>query len=182
MRSYLSAGVVFILVSIFIYNDSVYEYSLEGMAGGTKQLSEYSGRNILIVTLPSIISEANQAQLQKLDSLYRSKASELSVIAVPSFEDGFSSQNKSDLAAWYRSLLDSNIFLSDGVYVRKTSTNEQHPLFQWLTQVEKNGNFNLDVQKPFDKFIINKHGELVAVLGSYISFSSVSLNRVLAVQ
>ncbi|HRG25105.1 MAG TPA: hypothetical protein PLL23_11960 [Chitinophagaceae bacterium] len=180
MRVFLTFGTALVLLLKVTVFSSVYDFSIAGISGETRQLSTYNQKKLLIVTLPTVINEDNSTKLLKLDSLAKARKPDLSIVAVPSFEDGFTVLNKEQLKSWYQGHLDSSVFIADGSYTRKTSLDNQHPLFKWLTKSEQNGNFDLDVQNPFDKFFINSEGQLVAVLGAYIPFSSTSINKVLS--
>ena len=41
---------------------------------------------------------------------------------------------------------------------------DQHPLYQFLTQKEKNGVFDAEMQWNFQKFLVGKDGKLVEVI------------------
>lgn len=180
MRVFITFGTALVLLVKLTVFSSVYDFSITGISGETRQLSIYNQKKLLIVTLPTIVNEANSAKLLKLDSLAKARKLDLSIVAVPSFEDGFTVLSREQLKDWYKAQLDSSVFIADGIYARKTSLENQHPLFKWLTKSDQNGSFDQDVQNPFDKFFINAEGQLVAVLGAYIPFSSTSINRVLS--
>ena len=47
-----------------------------------------------------------------------------------------------------------------------TKGKEQHPVYQWLTQKDKNGKLNSEVKWNFQKYLINEDGTLFTVLAS----------------
>src|ERR1041385_5452553 len=97
---------IFVAVSIFAKGqNSIYDYSVPRIEGGNQALSAYQGKKILIVTLPVQQSGAADTVLFCLDTLAATHTSQLVVIAVPSYEDGFTSEQKGQLREWYRSKL-----------------------------------------------------------------------------
>jgi glutathione peroxidase len=54
-----------------------------------------------------------------------------------------------------------------------------HPLFQYLTSKEKNGQMNADIKWNFTKFLINKEGKLVAVFPSSVNPMSEEITKYL---
>ena len=59
-----------------------------------------------------------------------------------------------------------DIIVTEGLYTRKTSGSQQHPLFKWLTDKAKNDHFNKDITGPRNKFIVWTDGKLIGVLGA----------------
>ena len=146
--------------------ESIYTHSVTSIEGDNKPLSAYQDKKILIITLPTVQNASNDSLLHSMDSLRAANAGALIIIAVPSYEDGFTPAIKNTLKAWYRSILSQDIIVTDGLYTRKTSGSQQHPLFKFLTDKEKNGHFDQDVLEPRNKFFIWTNGELTGVLGA----------------
>ena len=103
----------------------------------------------------------------------------LQIIAVPSYEDGYTPALKNQLMHWYRSILGMGIIVTEGERTRKTSGSQQHPLFVWLTDKDKNGFFEQDVAGPRHKFIVWTNGELTSVLGAPIRIGGTAMNNLL---
>lgn len=89
---------------------------------------------------------------------------------------------KDSLKQWYRSILSMDVIVTEGMYTRKTSGSQQHPLFKWLTDKSKNNHFDNDVTGPRDKFIVWSDGELTGVLGAQIRIGGSTLNSLLQEQ
>ncbi len=155
-----------ILIAATIQAQSIYSYSVTSIEGANKPLSVYLGKKLLIITLPTQQNASNDSLLHSLDSLKTANGDSLVIIAAPSYEDGFTSANKTALTQWYRSILNTSIIITDGLYSRKTSGSQQHPLFNWLTNHTKNGHFDEDVTGVRYKFLIWKDGELIAAMGA----------------
>lgn len=161
---------IFIASSFFlisgVYVESIYTHSVISIEGVNKPLSAYQGKKILIMTLPIQQNASNDSLLHSLDSIRNIYSDSLVIIGVPSYEDGFTPSLKASLTQWYRTILHQDIIITDGLYSRKTSGTQQHPLFRWLTDKNKNGHFDKDVNGPRNKFFVWKDGELTGVVGA----------------
>lgn len=153
-----------ILLSAFLYAQSIYNFSIPKIEGGVQVLSAIAGKKILIITLPVAQNASADSMLYALDTLSVARSATLSIIAVPSYEDGFTAAQRVQLQQWYRSKLNANIIITDGLYTRKTSASQQHLFFKWLTTVDQNKHFNMDVAGPGYKFFIEPIGELYGFL------------------
>lgn len=158
------------------------QFTIERIEGDSINFSLWANKKILIVTLPTQQTTIATTMLGSLDSLAISNSNDLVVIAVPSFEDGYTSSGKEDLKQWYKSKLSSGVIISTGLYTRKSSGSLQHPLFKWLTNSSENEVFNQDVSGPWFKFFLNSNGELYGLLSPQTSFGSVSVSRILTIQ
>jgi glutathione peroxidase len=176
----LIAGLFFLTSAVCV--ESIYTHSVTTIEGVNKPLSAYQGKKLLILTLPVQQNASNDSLLQALNSVGLAYAGSLVIIAVPSYEDGYTPAIKDSLKQWYRSMLGAGIIVTEGLYTRKTSGNQQHPLFRWLTDKDKNSFFDDDVTGPGDKFIVWPNGELTSVLGSPIKIGGSIMNTVLAGQ
>ncbi|MBS1511068.1 MAG: hypothetical protein JST86_09515 [Bacteroidetes bacterium] len=161
---------------------TVYTYSVPTIEGGTQPLSTLAGKKIIVITLPTQQNAPNDSLLHSLDSIRTVYSSSLTIIAVPAYEDGYTPANKNTLMQWYRSILGTAVIITDGLYTRKTSGSQQHPLFQWLTDKNKNGTFDLDVSGAGNKFILWPDGTLTSVLGAPIKLGGTIMNDLLQSQ
>jgi glutathione peroxidase-family protein len=181
MRKTKITGIVLFLYS-FLLTSSIYDYSFTKIEGGTQAMSAYQGKKILIITLPIQQSASADSMLYSLDTLATAHSSSLFVIAVPSFEDGYTVAQQTQLQQWYRSKLGNYITIGEGVYTRKTSGAQQHGLFKWLTTDTMNEAFNMDVTGPGYKFFISNTGTLYAVLTPGTKMWGSSIQRTLQIQ
>ena len=159
--------------------ESIYTHSVTSIEGGNKPLNAYQGKKLLIVTLPIQQNSSNDSLLHSLDSIRVVHGSSLVIIAVPAYEDGYTASIKESLRQWYRSILSMDIIVTKGLYTRKSSGNQQHPLFKWLTDKNRNNHFDRDVAGPNNKFIVWSNGELIGVLESQTKIGSNTVNELL---
>lgn len=159
--------------------ESIYIHAVSTIEGVTKPLSAYQGKKILVMTLPIQQNSSNDSLLYSLDSLRAAYNGNLIIIATPSYEDGYTPAIKDSLKQWYRSILSMEVVVTDGIYTRKTSGTQQHSLFKWLTDKNKNDHFDRDVAGPRDKFIVWTDGELIGVLGAQTRIGGGTVNSLL---
>lgn len=163
MKKVISLG-VFVFFASALFNPGVYNYSVPAPEGGTQPLSAYQGKKILIITLPLVQTTAADSMLYELDTLGSAHINNLKIIAVPSIEDGYTAAQQAQLQQWYRSKLGNHILITSGVYTRKASGTQQHPLFKWLSTDAQNGMFDIDAAGPGYKYFTDEQGELYGVL------------------
>ncbi len=164
------------------YGQDPYNYSVPKIEGGIYLVSSCQNKKILVITLPTQQTAENDTLLFSLDTLAEHHSNTLKIIAVPSFEDHYDSTKKQELMVWYRSFLRAEIIITDGIFTRKTSGAAQNPLFQWLTDISLNQNFDLDVEGPWHKFFISHQGQLYSVLQPHTKISSRAVNKTLFLQ
>lgn len=162
-----------------ILSIGLYDIQITTIEGGTKTLSTYNNKKILVIELPVTPTASNTGFLQQLDSLSSSKGDSVVVIGVPANEEGYTAAAKTTLQGWYRSVLNSRIIITDGMYTKKASGASQHPLFSWLTHKSSNGHFDDETKGVGQKYLIDESGALTAVLGPEIKLSSRVFNRLI---
>jgi glutathione peroxidase len=153
---------IFFLSSIgaFFSNEiTAFDFTIVTPDGNDQSLSIYEGKPMVVVVLPSIQNDSNAALLYTLNSLHQQFADSLTIIGIPSYEDGYADDSIESEMTWYHSILDSNFVLAQGMNTRKSSP-YQSALFRWLTDADQNGHFDLDVMGIGEKFCIRGDGVL----------------------
>lgn len=181
MKSFFAIGTGLMTVLTFL-SGTVYDFSVPKIEGGTQQLSAYTGKKILVITLPVVQNASADSMLYSLDTLATAHSSTLQVVAVPSYEDGFTPAQKSQLEQWYRNKLGTGIIVTDGLYTRKTSGTQQHPLFKWLTDDTQNDMFNIDVEGPGHTFFTKSNGQLYGELVPQLKIWGSAVQKTLNMQ
>lgn len=178
---------IFVFLGVFLSfcsysQQSALQFSVTKIDGGTANLSLYSGKKILVITLPVTQSIQADSLLYALDTLSAARAATLQVIAVPSIEDGFTAVIKPQLMQWYRSKLGGQVLITDGLNTHKSSGATQDVLFQWMTKMTQNEVFDIDADGPGYKFFIDGTGNLFGVLRPQSKIWGISVQRTLAMQ
>lgn len=175
--------IILIVVCFFMlsmtYNESIYTHTLTTIEGQNKSMADLQGKKILIITLPIQQNALNDSLLHSIDSLRATHSSSLVVIGVPAYEDGYTPSIKNELKNWYRSKLNNAIIITEGVFTRQTSGSQQHALFQWLTDKNKNGSLSKDVSGPGNKFFVWTDGKLLAALGAEVKIGGSTLRNLI---
>lgn len=182
MKKIMITAILVIAISQHQFAQGIFTFSVPKIEGGSQNFSAFQGKKLLVITLPVQQSAASDSFLFSLDTLSRSRAAQLKVVAVPSTEDGCTTANQSQLRQWYRSKLGNQVMITSGLYTRKTSGNQQHPLFQWLTKDAQNQVFDIDANVPGIKFFIRSNGTLYGVLGPVAKISGQTVQRTLQMQ
>lgn len=179
---YITTMCLGLLAGLFLPTGSIHDYTVPKIEGGTQQLSAFQGKKILVVTLPIVQNASADSMLYSLDTLATAHSADLKVVAVPSFEDGFTTAQRISLEQWYRSKLGTGIIITDGLYTRKTSGTQQHALFKWLTDDTQNDMFNIDVEGPGHKFFTRGDGSLYGELTPQIKMWNAAVQKTLNMQ
>lgn len=145
---------------------SLYNLSITMNNGQTVPLSTYKGKKILLVNTASDCGYTDQ--YDDLQKLYEENKDKLVIIGFPA--NDFKEQEKGsdeDIAQFCK--------LNYGVTfpLAKKSTvvpgNEQNPVFQWLTDKNKNGWTSKKPSWNFSKYLVNENGVLVNYFDPSIS-------------
>jgi len=151
-----------LLLFAFKTSLSIFDLSFITPGGDEQPLSSYQGKRLMIIVLPVTQTPKDSSLLQLLEVLNNNYRDSVTMIGVPSNDDGYAVDSASSLMSWYRSYLDTSFIITGGMFTRKTSDN-QAPLFSYLTLAEQNEYFNEDVYGPGEKFFINQEGRLYGI-------------------
>lgn len=159
MKYILSVLLFVSMTAFYTPLPGIYDYDIVLADGQTHSLSEYQGRKMMIVILPATRTTEDSAYFSRIDSIGSANTGQLTVIAVPSYEDGFTDDSTAGLLQWYQRILDSNVVVTQGMHTH-LAVPEQHALFSWLTHASVNGHFDEDIAGPGQMYFINETGEL----------------------
>lgn len=162
MKRIIAGCSAFILLSAFTVATGLFDLSITTPEGEDLSLSNYRGRRLVLVVLPVTQTAADTVLLQLLDTLSRSHADSVTMIGIPSYEDGFADDSTGPVMAWYRSILGEQFIISGPMNTRKSSA-YQTPLFRYLTYAEENGYFDEDVYGAGEKFFTDREGNLTGI-------------------
>lgn len=140
---------------------SIHEYKAKALLSGEEvPLSNYQGRVMLVVNTASKCGLTPQYEdLQSMHEQYHSKG--LSILGFPS--NDFMNQepgSEEEIAAFCEKNYGVEFDMFEKV---KVKGDNKHPVYQFLTNKEENGAINSTVQWNFQKYLLNKDGQLVAV-------------------
>lgn len=137
--------------------ESIYSIKINALNGGPINLSDYKGKYLLFVNVASECGFTGQYEgLQKLYETYQDK---LMIIGVPCNQFGGQEPGTaSEIQEFCKVNYGVTFLITEKVDVKG---NNQHPLYQWLTQQSKNGSSSSSVKWNFQKYLVSKNGELI---------------------
>ena len=152
---------------------SIYDIEINTLEGPALKLSEFNGRYLLFVNVASQCGFTRQ--YKALQSLSEEYESDLVVIGVPCNQ--FGSQEPGD-ASTIRSFCDTRFGVTFPLTEKiKVKGAGQHALYQWLTRKSLNGKKSSSVRWNFQKYLVDREGNLVDVFYSTTSPSSTKITR-----
>lgn len=148
---------------------SIADISVNTISGTPQQLSDYRGKVLLIVNVASYCGYTPQyKELEALYQKYRDQG--LEVLGFPCNDYGMQEPDSSDKIQQFCDRYGVSFPLFDKVHAKGA---QQHPLYAALTQAAPAG----DVSWNFEKFLVNKQGEVVARYKSAVVPSAAELVR-----
>ena len=137
--------------------ESFYDIKLNDINGKQIDLKSFEDKYILFVNVASKCGFTSQyTDLEKLHQQYQN---DLVVIGLPCNQ--FGGQEPGD-AEEIKNFCSSNygvtFIISEKIEVKGEG---MHPLYQWLTQKELNGKTSSTVKWNFQKYVVDKNGELL---------------------
>ena len=166
---------VFVNVALFfllVSGQNFYQLKFKNINGDSVSLSSLAGKKVLFFITALSQSDSNFSQLQAFKNRYRDS---IQVIGILSFEDGYHSNNASAIRRLYNNM---GIILTEGMYTKKSSGNNQSPLMKWLTDKNKNMHFDIDAKGIGQKFFVSQVGRLYAVMSPESSLASFFIDKV----
>lgn len=137
--------------------ESIYDIKIHAINGQPIDLSQFKGKYILFVNVASKCGFTPQYEsLQKLFETYKDT---LQVIGLPCNQFGGQEPDDSKTITEFCEINYGVSFLITEKI--KVKGKEQHPLYSWLTQKVNNGVSNSSVKWNFQKYLIDKDGNLV---------------------
>lgn len=134
---------------------SIYDISINSLMGDKIDLNEFKGKKILFVNVASKCGFTKQyTDLQTLHSTYGEK---LVLIGVPCNQFGKQEPGSAEeIQTFCEKNYGVDFLMTEKVDVKGDN---QHPLYQWLTQKENNGINNSSVKWNFQKYLVDEEGQ-----------------------
>jgi glutathione peroxidase len=145
--------------------NSIHQFSVPAIDGGTINFSDFKGKKILLVNTASECGFTPQyTQLQELHDNFKNK---VAVVGVPANEFGAQEPGSNEQIKEFCSIRYGVTFPLTAKQVVKGD--EQSELYQWLTQKEKNGVKDVNIRWNFHKIVLDENGVLINDFTSNIS-------------
>lgn len=164
MKTYKS---IFIAVSLLLLlggvnaQKSFYDFKVKTLEGEEFSLSELKGKKVMVVNTASKCGLTGQ--YEQLEAIYKKYGNDKFVIV------GFPANNfmgqEPGSADEIREFCTQNYGVTFPMMAKiSVKGDDMAPLYQWLTQKEKNGVEDSKVQWNFQKYLIDEQGKLVKVI------------------
>lgn len=137
--------------------ESFYDIKLNDINGKQIDLKSFEDKYILFVNVASKCGFTSQyTDLEKLHQQYQN---DLVVIGLPCNQFGGQEPgNAEEIKNFCSSNYGVTFIISEKIEVKGEG---MHPLYQWLTQKDLNGKTSSTVKWNFQKYLVNKSGELL---------------------
>lgn len=159
---FLTLSVTFLMAFVKPAGEkTVYQFTMDSITGEAVPLSNYKGKVLVIVNTASKCGLTPQyADLEKFYKQYHSQGLEVLGFPANNFLKQEPGTDEEILA-----FCDKNYGVTFPMFSKiSVKGKDQHPLYQFLTQEELNGHVDEEVSWNFQKFLINRKGEVVAAI------------------
>jgi glutathione peroxidase len=155
--------IITIMLSTYI-TGGIHNFSIKDVENNTINLASFKGKKVLIV---NVASECGfTSQYKDLQNLHKTYGDKLVVIGFPCNDFGGQEPGSE---AQIKSFCEMTFGVTFAITEKVNIKNNPHPIYQYLTQKEKNGVDNFEVKWNFHKFLIDEKGQLVKSFGSGVN-------------
>lgn len=137
--------------------ESIYDIQINSLNGQPIDLASYKGKYLLFVNVASKCGFTGQYEdLQKLYDTYNEK---LTVIGVPCNQFGGQEPGTAqEIESFCQMNYGVTFLMTEKIDVKGDN---QHNLYQWLTDKSKNGSKSSTVKWNFQKYLVSPDGEFI---------------------
>ncbi|AFZ26789.1 glutathione peroxidase [Cylindrospermum stagnale PCC 7417] len=150
-------------------SSTISDITVKTINGEDKQLNEYTGKVLLIVNVASYCGYTPQYEgLEKLNQKYRQAG--LRILGFPCNDFGAQEPGSNEeIVQFCTSKFSASFSMFDKVHAKGS---QQHPLYARLTNAVEP---TVEVAWNFEKFLVNKQGEVIARFKSSVQPDSPEL-------
>ena len=135
----------------------IYDITINDIEGKKINLNDFKGKYVLFVNVASNCGFTRQ--YKDLQTLYDKYKDELVVVGVPCNQFGGQEPGDEEQISIFCSEKYNVTFpMTEKIAVRGS---DQHPLYKWLTSKDLNGRKNSSVKWNFQKYLVDKDGNLI---------------------
>ena len=144
---------------------SIFQFKVDALDGGIIDFAGFKGKKILVVNTASKCGYT--PQYKDLEALYEKYKDKLVIVGFPANnfggqEPGTNTEIKEFCTQNYGVTFPMAAKIS-------VKGDDMHPLYQWLTQKDKNGVLDAEVKWNFGKFLLDENGILLAYFPSKVN-------------
>jgi glutathione peroxidase len=133
------------------------DFSIHSLEGDKIDFSQFKGKKVLFVNVASKCGFTPQyKELQELNDQYKDK---LVVIGLPCNQFGSQEPGTSEeIATFCEKNYGVQFLITEKIEVKG---DQQHKLYQWLTNDSENGKVDVAVKWNFQKYLIDEDGKMI---------------------
>ena len=144
---------------------NIYQFKVKGLTDGEIDFANFKGKKIMVVNLASECGFT--PQYQQLQELYEKCGDKIEIVGIPCNDFGGQEPGTAQEIQEFCSINYGVTFpLATKLSIKGS---EPHPIYQWLTQKEKNEIMDSQVEWNFQKYLLNEDGQLVKTYPSSVS-------------
>ncbi len=154
--------------------ESIYIYQQPAADGSTIVFNDFQQKKILLVNIAT--GSDKVAQLAELQQLQQQHADSLIVIGFPT--NSFGNEPRTDSAI--RTFCATQYNVSFRLAAKGDVLGAQQiPVYTWLTRRDKNGHVNSQVQGDFQKYLLDRNGDIIGAFSGATSVNSTAFQQAL---
>jgi glutathione peroxidase len=161
-------------IEIPMKKETIYQFNVQDLSDNAFDFAALKGKKIMIVNTASECGLTPQyEQLQTVYEKYKDQ--NFVIVGFPA--NNFGSQEPGSNAQ-IATFCQKNYGVSFPMMAKiSVKGNDQHPVYQFLTQKAKNGLQDSEVEWNFQKYLINENGELAKVLSPRVLPSEAEISN-----
>lgn len=159
--------IIFGLLLFATSTESFYDISVTTSNGQSLDLNNYRGKRVLIVNVAT--GSPRSSQFNELQQLYETHGDSLAIIAIPSNSFNNEPGENNDIGSHLQQQYGITFPITQKMEIVGSG---KHPLYKWLTESRRNGYAESQLTGDFQKYLINKEGELMGIFSPSVSTSS----------
>jgi len=137
----------------------IYDFKVQALTGGIIDFEQFKGKKILIVNTASECG--NTPQYSELEAMYKKYKNRLVIVGFPANDFGAQEPGTDkEIAAFCQKNYQVSFPMASKITVKGDN---KAPIYVWLTNQKYNGYKDSEVKWNFQKYLIDEHGNLVAV-------------------
>ncbi len=159
--------VIFLIITHMVFGQkTLYDFSARTITGEILNFSTLKGKKVLIVNTATECSLT--PQFKKMQELYEEYGGDdFEIIAFPSNDFGSQEPGTNEqINEFCSKKYNVSFTLMEKISIKGEN---MHPIYKWLTSSEENGTLDAKVIWNFQKFLVDKEGQVVESLSPITS-------------
>ena len=147
-------------ISNSLKSESIYQFKVPGLLGGTIDFSQYKGKMLLVVNTASKCG--NTPQYDDLENLYKKYSDKLVIVGFPA--NNFGGQEpgtNTEISEFCKKNYGVTFPMAAKVSVKG---NDMAPIYQYMVALAAKNGFTDPIKWNFTKFLFDKDGNFVTVI------------------